>query len=359
MPANSHVSIHSEFQKLEEVIVGRAYPEGSFDFSHDNELRDGLDRILRETEEDLQTLIKIFENYGVKVRRPEVPFRLGKDGKAEKIDLNLFNFTFPNHPLMPRDTVLVAGHKLIQCYTKSANRYLENWSYYNLFMDYYKTGADWISMPPPFLERNPATYEEFDNNKILFHAANVLKCGRDIFYSQPSAGDWREKGKGTDIGLTWLKRVLGQEYRIHPAPCAGHLDGKVALLKPGVLAAWNPNHVPELLKSWEIITINSPNPFPEYFQKIKKQRFYKDFVSEWLKEWIGYVDETVFDVNMFSVSENVVITNGYNKEAFEKFKQFGIEAIPWNFRHQYFWDGAIHCVTLDIRRSGNLEDYFT
>ena len=107
-----------------------------------------------------------------------------------------------------------------------------------------------------------------------------------------------------------------------------------------------------------MIQANSPNPFPEHFQKIKKQRFYKDFVTQWLKEWIGYVDETVFDVNMFSVSENLVITNGYNKDVFAKLKAFGVEAIPWNFRHQYFWDGAIHCVTLDIRRRGGFEDYF-
>lgn len=214
-------------------------------------------------------------------------------------------------------------------------------------------------MPPPFLDQQPANYVGFENKKILFHAANVLKCGRDLFYSQPSVGAHVEKGKGTEVGIEWLKRTVGGDYRWHAAPCAGHLDGKVALLKPGVLATWDPKFVPEALKGWRQIIVNSPNPFPEYFQKIKKQRFYKDFVTQWLKEWIGYVDETVFDVNMLSVSEKLVITNGYNKDVFEQLKQSGIEAIPWSFRHQYFWDGAIHCVTLDIRRKGEREDYLS
>ncbi|MBY0384027.1 hypothetical protein K2X05_02620, partial [bacterium] len=184
------------------------------------------------------------------------------------------------------------------------------------------------------------------------------KCGKDLFYSHPGIDEWKEKGKGTPSGIEWLKREIGDGYRLHAAPCAGHLDGKIALLKPGLVIAWDPKHIPEKLKRWDLIQVHSPNPFPEYFQKIKKQRFYKDFVTQWLKEWIGYVDETVFDVNMLSVSEKVVITNGYNKDVFEKLKTFGVEAIPWNFRHQYFWDGAIHCVTLDIRRRGGLEDYF-
>jgi N-dimethylarginine dimethylaminohydrolase len=358
MITNCPVSIYSEFQPLEEVLVGQAYPPGSFAYSQDSELRDGIDRILSETEEDLQKLVGIFESFGVKVRRPSTLFELGTaTGKARTLDLNLFDFTFPNHPLMPRDTVLVAGNQLIQTYTKSANRYLENWAYYSLFKEYFDQGARWTSMPAPFFTEHPPTYDLFEDKKVLFHAANLLKCGKDIFFSQAGEGQWNEKGKGTSSGIKWLQQELGERYRFHAAPCAGHLDGKIALLKPGLVITWNPKHIPAALSKWDIIQVNSPNPFPEYFQKIKKQRFYKDFVQQWLKEWIGYVDETVFDVNMFSVSEKCVITNGYNKDVFDQLKHHGVEAIPWNFRHQYFWDGAIHCVTLDIRRSGGLEDY--
>ena len=29
-----------------------------------------------------------------------------------------------------------------------------------------------------------------------------------------------------------------------------------------------------------------------------------------------------------------------------------------NLRHRYFWDGGIHCSTLDLDREGTIQDYF-
>lgn len=357
MSSTSPVQIYSEFQNLEEVIVGRAYPAEAFDFHQDLELREGLSRILSETEEDILTLVALLEKRGIKVRRPEMLLSLSEEGKPRKFKLGRFDFTFPNHPLMPRDTTLVAGQDLIQTYTKSHGRYLENWAYYDLFKEYFEQGARWLSMPPPFLEGNPADYRGVEDKKLYFHAANFLKCGRDIFYSQPTGPYWN--GKGTASGLDWFRSVLGDRFRLHPAPCAGHLDGKIALIKPGLLVTWDKSFIPEALKSWDAIVVQGKSPFPETFKKIKKQRFYGDFVKQWLAEWIGYVDETVFDVNMFSLSESAVVTNGVNVDVFRELEKHGVEPIPWTFRHQFFWDGAIHCLTLDIRRSGPQEDYFS
>jgi hypothetical protein len=30
--------------------------------------------------------------------------------------------------------------------------------------------------------------------------------------------------------------------------------------------------------------------------------------------------------------------------------------VPW--RHRYFLDGGLHCITLDIKRNGTQQDYF-
>lgn len=350
------VQVYSEFQPLEEVIVGRAHPAESFSYIEDEDYRSAMARVMNETEEDLQTLCKMLTEMGVVVRRPEIPFQLGKDGKPHEFNMQSFSFQFPNHPLMPRDTALVAGNTIIETFTRSQNRFFENWCYAGLFSNYFREGANWISTPMPQLRDKAKAYGDYAEVQPLYHAANFLKCGRDIFYSQPHNKEWN--GKGTEIGVEWFKRNLGGQFRFSPAPCAGHLDGKIALLKPGVVATWNPKFLPEKLANWDCIVIPDKPPLPESFLNLKKQRFYKDFVVSWLDSWIGYVDETVFDVNMFSVSEKLVITNGYNPEVYSAFKKRGIEAVPWIFRHQYFWDGAIHCVTLDTRRAGGQEDYF-
>lgn len=352
----SPVQVWSEFQPLEEIILGRAYPASSFDYLENSEFRDQMTKILTETEEDLLTLQKILVDLGVTVRRPDISFQLNNGSEPYVFDIQANKFSFPNHPLMPRDTLFAYGNKVVECYTGSHGRFFENTNYQNLLMEYFKAGAQWISMPTPLLEDGAKNYQAHVGKKVLFHAANLLRCGQDIFYSQPTTHDGKWTGKGTPEGIQWIQRQFPQA-RFHPAPCQGHLDGKVALLKPGVLATWSRQFVPEQLRGWEIIIVDSPNPFPDEFNSLRKRRFYKEFVNDWLTEWIGYVDETVFDINMLSVNEKTVITNGYNQKAFADFKRNGIEAIPWSFRHQYFWDGAIHCVTLDVRRKGGLESY--
>jgi glycine amidinotransferase len=70
------------------------------------------------------------------------------------------------------------------------------------------------------------------------------------------------------------------------------------------------------------------------------------------------VEETVFDVNMLSISEELVLVNNYNREVFDFLKKHSIEPIVCPLRHRYFWDGGIHCLTLDLVREGNRENYF-
>jgi len=74
--------------------------------------------------------------------------------------------------------------------------------------------------------------------------------------------------------------------------------------------------------------------------------------------WVGHVEETVFDVNMLSIDQNTIICNNYNKEVFAHFKKHKVEPIVFNFRHRYFWDGGVHCVTQDLYREGEMVDYF-
>ena len=84
----------------------------------------------------------------------------------------------------------------------------------------------------------------------------------------------------------------------------------------------------------------------------------KEFVNTWLDKWVGHVQETVFDVNMLSVSEEVVLVNNYDKTVFDFLKKHKIEPIICPLRHRYFWDGGIHCLTLDLIREGEKENYF-
>ncbi len=86
---------------------------------------------------------------------------------------------------------------------------------------------------------------------------------------------------------------------------------------------------------------------------------FTNFVDTWLTEWVGYVAETVFDVNVHMIDPNTVMVNSYNKELFAYFKKHMIEPIICPFRHRHFWDGGVHCMTLDLYREGECEYYFS
>lgn len=356
---------YSEFQPLEEVIVGRAYDPEDVQNLTDPEVRYMLARILEETEEDILVLVEFLESIGVRVRRPNKLFdleveRYDNGQWRPRVDLHLFGWCYPTHPLMPRDTAGVYGDSIVEFFTKTTSRYFENWSCQDVFMEYYRDGANWYSMPMPILGGNPTDqwnpgYEEID--KILFHAANILKCGKDLFYTgvRPEYGS----GKGTQWGIEWIKRNLGDRFNIHPINAGGHADGKMALLRPGVVMCWDPRVLPDKLFGWDVVVApDTAGRFPEEFRTIRKRRFHKEFVSKYLKDFIGYCDETVFDVNCFSVNENLVITNGYDPDVAQRLANLDIEVWPWHFRHQWFWDGAVHCLTLDTKRRGGQEDYF-
>ena len=83
-----------------------------------------------------------------------------------------------------------------------------------------------------------------------------------------------------------------------------------------------------------------------------------DVVETWLGHWTGYVEETVFDVNMLIIDPKNVIVFNYNKQVFDALERYGITPHVVPFRHRYFWDGGIHCVTSDLHREGVMQDYF-
>ena len=79
-----------------------------------------------------------------------------------------------------------------------------------------------------------------------------------------------------------------------------------------------------------------------------------------MNHWVGYVEESVFDVNMLVIDEkNVICNNNCNPLVIDAFNRHGITPHVINFRHRYFWDGGLHCITSDLHREGTvIKDMF-
>jgi hypothetical protein len=340
----TQVKSYTSWQPLEEVIVGRAYAPDYFDFIEDAQVRNQLQQILAETNEDLDNLQKTCEEYGAVVRRPELP------NKDQFQTWQTSGDGAPLPPLTPRDWQISLGEKLLRILPMDE---------LNSVCELY---GDQVINP---------NKNGFDENCILngASASCIVRVGRDIFFDnsdflKPEQSRWIQENVCND-----------QDYRFHEAITDGHGDAVFAILKPGVILSskWDDQldlagDFPDwdVCKIWDssIWAAMEVGKFKEenfngawYVQGQTPTKQFSDFVDTYLNKWVGFVSDTVFDVNCLVLDEENVIFSAYNKQVFDYCEKHRINPIISELRHSYFWDGGVSCCTQDIRRRGGLEDY--
>jgi hypothetical protein len=205
------------------------------------------------------------------------------------------------------------------------------------------------------------------DHSISINTAAIARVGKDIFW------DLYSNTTQDDAVIKYSKLWEQEGFRVHLSNRGYHSDGVFCAVKPGCIVSligiqnyktefpgWDVLYLPD--QSWSRVS-----PFLKIKDKVGGRWWLKgeehndqliEFINTWLTDWVGYVEETVFDVNMLSVDENTIICNNYNKEVFDFFKKHQVEPVVFNFRHRYFWDGGVHCITQDLYREGTIEDYF-
>jgi hypothetical protein len=336
------INSYTSWQPLEEVIVGRAYTPDYFDFIDDAQVRNQLQQILYETDEDLNNLQRTIEQYGARVRRPNLP---DKDRFVKR----QINGLVPIPPLTPRDWQISLGQTLLRIIPVPELDHI---------CDEY---ADQVVNPHNGL---------WDPNCVLngASASCIVRVGRDIFFDN---SDFLKPEQ-----TRWIvDNILGPEYRIHEAITDGHGDAVFAILKPGVILSSKHDVNLDLAKDfpgWDVLRIMDSSidaalkvgkfkyessPGAWYVTGQTPTPEFTSYVNTYLTDWTGFVAETVFDVNCLVLDESNVIFSAYNKTVFDFCERHRINPIISELRHSYFWDGGISCCTQDLRRRGGLETY--
>ena len=338
------ISSYTSWQPLEEVIIGRCYPGDYFDYLPNKKVSSQLKKILEETEEDLEYLSYVCEQFGATVQRPDI---ISKDVFQEH-QIEKGEATLP--PLTPRDWQITLGEKLLVC-------------------------APLDEMKPVLSNYDPKHIVDPFNGvwteDVILSTANascIVRVGTDIFFDN---SEW-----WTAEQTDWVKEnVLDDRYTVHEAVTEGHGDSVFAILKPGVILS--SYHADDLnlekeFPGWDILRIEQSSlqeamalgKFKEenfngqwYVQGTKPTDEFSQYVDTYLKNWTGYAEETVFDVNCLVLDESHVIMSSTKPEVETFLKKHNIEPIVVPLRHRYFWDGGISCCTQDIRRKGGLESY--
>jgi len=327
---------YATFHPLKHCWIGSGFRAEWF---HDlpiyknDKIMDPLKRIADETEEDYQTLEKILKDAGVQTYRSFLD--IDKVGSLKKIY---------SPPVNPRDHFAVIGEKL-----------------------YAVGGSSGIRGFSDMLKQISKENLMIDNIPGVISTAEICRVGKDIWWDI-----LKEYNKGGIIEK-YKNLWTSQGYRVHVSHRGYHVDGSMCVVKPGcIVSLYDVQNYKEEFPGWDVLFLpdqswSKVSPFLKIKDKVGGRWWLKgeehndqliEFVNTWLNDWVGYVEETVFDVNMLSVDENTIICNNYNKDVFEHFKKHKVEPIIFNFRHRYFWDGGVHCITQDLYREGKMEDYF-
>lgn len=354
------VNIYNEWDPLEEVIVGTLdglvippyepvmegcmYDDSKPMFKTEHGKSWPKAEIAR-ANEDLNEFVQLLKNEGVKVRRPEnvdytKPF--GNPHWQSPGGLGAAN---------PRDSLLIIGDTIIETPMGWRSRYFESFAYRKLIKEYFSSGAGWISAPKAELsdddfkldfhieEGDPIDYV-LKNNEPIFDAADIIKCGRDIFAGLSSTCN--------EYGIDWLQRFLDGKYgknyfKIHTLQFNDyhpmHIDATFYPLAPGKLLVHpeRVQHIPEIFKNWDVIkapTPSIPTSHPLYFSSI----------------WMN--------INVLMLDEKRVIVERQEESMIKELTDHGFKVIPCNFRNFNSFGGSFHCATVDIRRNGKLQSYF-
>ena len=333
------INSYTGFQPLKSCIIGRSYPPEFYSKIDNPKVRSALERVAVETEEDYQKLIRLIESFGVQVYRPTIQ----DQNNFEEYMLILENGQrwYQPPPMNPRDHLLVSGNNLF------VNRPCGP-----TYVDFYD---DIIAQ----IDGNVIHSRDYPEVQNL-SGPSVTRVGRDIYFDTPN------------FQPNIIDRFFSQ-YQKRVIHTGGHSDAVFCPVTPGLIVSLRDvDTYADTFPGWEVVYLPGQSwdkvlPFLELKQKNsgrwwipgeEKNDSLVDFINVWLDQWVGYVEETVFDVNMLVIDEKNVICNNYNEITFRAFERHGVTPHICNFRHRYFWDGGLHCVSLDLHRTGGMTDYF-
>ena len=342
----------NEWDPLEEVIVGNPlharFPTPDLstqlaEFSDRSltEIPRGPfpQRIIEETEEDLNEFVQTLEKQGVTVKRPET---WPHDAKFSTVHWEAEGY----YNYCPRDILLVIGDQIIETPNVIRSRAQETFSYRKLLIEYLRSGARWYGAPKPMLL--DSLFEGADmekptprNDEPAFDAANVLRFGEDLIYLVSATGN--------ELGGQWLQSILGDKFRVHflkDVYYGSHINSTLVALRPGLILC-NPGRVnddtlPKVLKQWKVIY----SPPMENTGRHDAGYLSKCIGSDWI------------DMNAFSINPNLVVVDRNQPTLIKLLEKHGLNVIPLKLRHSKMMGGGPHCVTLDVRRTGTLQRYF-
>ena len=301
------ISSYNEWSPLKKIVVGSAtdanWPVNDPVFSQEAEKTTWKEspvprgpvpqRIIEETNEDLDGLVTALMSCGVEVSRPDPLNFQVHDG--------LYNYC-------PRDRLLVYGSTIVDPAMMYPCRDMELQCYHDIV-----DSADrYLFMPR--------------NEGFVLDAANVCRLGDKMLFLESASGnkkayDWL-CAQFPDVTIELCNFYAGV-----------HIDSTIVPLREGLVlinaSRVTFDAVPRVFDGWHKIWVND----------VVAQDFHQyPYASKWIA------------MNMLVVDPHTVICDRNQTELIKTLQAYKFEVIPLELRHSRTLGGGFHCVTLDLER---------
>jgi len=380
-------SVYQHWDPLQVCLVGKTYPPEFYSWIQNSTTRNRFEKLAQETEEDYQGLIRLLSNrFGILVLRPEFP---------DDLSTLYINGKWVQPPTAPRDYFLMIGDKFWIPDVPNASH---AWSVF-----YRQNKQSWMPdcvRPSDFQLQLPNYWEEMSlkfakfceidqahlDSKLSFYNhvyKEILGQGNEIVYTKLDFINGCFVSRiGNDLYFATqtyyddksaiLKQVndLFPTTRNHVVNAGGHGDAVYCPVTPGLIISLNDiSTYTDTFPDWEVVYLPPSNyshmrEFEHSMKRNKGRWFIPEFeqdnhlidmVDHYFDDWVGQVSETVFDVNILIVDPKNIVVSAHNDVVEKACARHGIEVHVIPFRHKYFWDCGIHCVTNDISRTGTMQ----
>lgn len=326
------ISSHTGFQPLKEVWLGDCYPTSWYE-NFDSLSQDLLCTITEITKKNLEFFAQKLQELGILVRRPDLHDR---DHYCD------YRGNLCKPPITPRDWAMVLDDKLYLI-----PQYENNFTGWESTIEHYRKHDQKVHV----LDRSrpdPMCYLGFPS---------TVRVGKDLFLDHPKNSNKRDY-------FDEVCNNLAKSYRVHVTSTGDHNDGVFCPIGPGHIFS---THYRECYDAtfpgWQVHWLSDTTVKRRHNGYMGRWwvpgvdlQIYNDSVLKYANEWVGNATETVFEVNMLIIDDKNICVIVEDDKVCRQLEDLGytVHVIPFDCRG--FWDGGLHCLTVDIHRVGLCPD---
>ncbi len=365
-----------QWNKLKTCVVGRSYPPEIFKFIKNKNIRNIFEKLAIETEHDLKHLKHVLENrFGVKIIRPEI---------EKTFEIYKIKDGYIAPPISARDFMIMIDNNLHYPGLPNINHAWVDFAQKNKILKYSSFEKLGYELKDKFSKK----WNEFKkSDKIVFEKkinffkdifTHVLEQGNNVIASPinyMNSSFITRLGSKMIVGTQQyyddkekIREMFSHMYpdkKIFIVDSQGHSDGVFTPITNELIISGDAEtDYSETFPDAEIVQVPPEITLKnDQFGKqihLAEHRWFLDgfeqdnklaeMVDYYFNNWVGNVQETAFMVNILMVDQKNAICSSDNKQVRDAMKRHGVELHIVPFRHKWFWDTGIHCLTQDLDR---------